>query len=53
MENSFRIAVEGLLKLGLLRNGTPEELYMSGAWRAFFPHGLGRKYFSFPSSIIV
>jgi Xaa-Pro dipeptidase len=44
MENSFRIAVEGLLKLGLLRNGTPEELYVSGAWRAFFPHGLGRKY---------
>jgi Xaa-Pro dipeptidase len=46
MENSVRIAVEGLLKLGLLRNRTPEELYVSGAWRAFFPHGLGRKVFS-------
>ncbi len=44
MDNSVKVAVEGLSKLGLLRNGTPEELYVSGAWRAFFPHGLGRMY---------
>ena len=43
VENSVRVAVEGLIKLGLLQNGTSEELYLSGAWRAFFPHGLGRK----------
>ncbi|KAE9379091.1 xaa-Pro aminopeptidase-like protein I [Stipitochalara longipes BDJ] len=41
VENSVKVAVEGLIKLGLLQNGTSEELYLSGAWRAFFPHGLG------------
>jgi len=46
VENSVKIAVNGLVKLGLLQNGTPEELYLSGAWRVFFPHGLGRKLFS-------
>lgn len=43
VENSVKVAVDGLLKLGLLQNGASEELYLSGAWRAFFPHGLGRK----------
>ena len=41
--HAHRIAVQGLMKLGLLQNGTFEELYLSGASAAFFPHGLGRK----------
>jgi Xaa-Pro dipeptidase len=42
-ENSVKVAVDGLIKLGLLQNGASEELYLSGVWRAFFPHGLGRE----------
>ena len=38
---AHRIAIEGLLNLGILRGGTPEEIYQSGASQAFFPHGLG------------
>jgi Xaa-Pro dipeptidase len=45
VEYSVKVAVEGLKGLGLLQNGTSEELYLSGAWRAFFPHGLGRRSF--------
>jgi Xaa-Pro dipeptidase len=41
--HSIIVAVEGLKKLDLLQNGTSEEIYLSGAWVAFFPHGLGRK----------
>lgn len=47
VERSVKIAVEGLKDLGLLQNATSEELYVSGAWRAFFPHGLGRKSLPF------
>ncbi|KAL1302741.1 hypothetical protein AAFC00_003093 [Neodothiora populina] len=35
------IAIEGLLKLGILRDGSIEEIYKAGTSRAFFPHGLG------------
>jgi len=35
------IAVGGLMRLGILRGGTPEQIYLSGASRIFFPHGLG------------
>ncbi|KAL7626572.1 hypothetical protein AAE478_003344 [Parahypoxylon ruwenzoriense] len=35
------VAVEGLLKLGILRNGTAEEIFKNGTGAAFFPHGLG------------
>jgi len=38
---AHRIAIEGLLRLGILQGGTPKEMYQSGASRAFFPHGLG------------
>jgi Xaa-Pro dipeptidase len=43
VEHSAKVAVEGLQQLGLLQNGTSEELYLSRAWAAFFPHGLGRE----------
>jgi Xaa-Pro dipeptidase len=36
-----RIAIDGLLKLGLLHNGTREEILIAGTHTAFFPHGLG------------
>lgn len=39
-----RVAVDGLMKLGLLRGGTLEELCAARASVAFFPHGLGRKF---------
>ena len=35
------IAIDGLLRLGILQNGTREEIYKAGTSRAFFPHGLG------------
>ncbi|KAI5863245.1 metallopeptidase family M24-domain-containing protein [Durotheca rogersii] len=35
------VAVEGLLKLGVLRGGTAEEIFRNGTGAAFFPHGLG------------
>lgn len=38
---AHKIAIKGLLRLGILGGGTPEEMYESGASRAFFPHGLG------------
>jgi Xaa-Pro dipeptidase len=34
------IATTGLIKLGVLHNGTPMEIYRSGASVAFFPHGV-------------
>ncbi len=40
---AHQIALKGLMKLGILHNGTFEELYQSGVSTAFFPHGLGRK----------
>ncbi|PVH97743.1 hypothetical protein DM02DRAFT_630847 [Periconia macrospinosa] len=38
---AHQIAIDGLLKLGILHNGTSEEIYKAGTSRAFFPHGLG------------
>ncbi|KAI6709298.1 hypothetical protein JHW43_008166 [Diplocarpon mali] len=38
---AHEIATEGLIKLGLLRNGPTEDILASGASRAFLPHGLG------------
>jgi Xaa-Pro dipeptidase len=38
---AHHIAIEGLLKLGILHNGTIEEIYKAGTSKAFFPHGLG------------
>jgi Xaa-Pro dipeptidase len=38
---AHHIAIDGLLRLGILHNGTIEEIYKAGTSRAFFPHGLG------------
>lgn len=38
---AHEVAVAGLLRLGILRNGTPEELLTERISVAFFPHGLG------------
>lgn len=38
---AHHIAIDGLLQLGILHNGTKEEIYKAGTSRAFFPHGLG------------
>lgn len=38
---AHQIAIDGLLRLGILHNGTSEEIYKAGTSRAFFPHGLG------------
>lgn len=38
---AHQIAIDGLLKLGILHNGTREEIFKAGTSRAFFPHGLG------------
>ncbi|KAF2714905.1 putative Xaa-Pro aminopeptidase, partial [Pleomassaria siparia CBS 279.74] len=38
---AHQIAIDGLLALGILHNGTREEIYKAGTSKAFFPHGLG------------
>ncbi|KAI1947201.1 hypothetical protein LOZ12_000545 [Ophidiomyces ophidiicola] len=38
---AHRIAIEGLVNLGILKGGSPEEILNSGVSRVFFPHGLG------------
>lgn len=38
---AHKIAVDGLLALGVLKGGTPKEILLSGASKVFFPHGLG------------
>ncbi|KAF2999474.1 hypothetical protein E8E13_008400 [Curvularia kusanoi] len=38
---AHQIAIDGLLRLGILHNGTREEIYAAGTSKAFFPHGLG------------
>lgn len=38
---AHQIAIDGLLQLGILHNGTKEEIYKAGTSKAFFPHGLG------------
>ena len=36
-----RIAIEGLMRMGIFRKTDVEEVLNSGATKAFFPHGLG------------
>lgn len=38
---AHRIAIEGLLALNILQNGTVDEIVKAGTSLAFFPHGLG------------
>ncbi|KAI9711187.1 MAG: hypothetical protein M1820_002174 [Bogoriella megaspora] len=38
---SQRIAIQGLLELGIFHNGTAEEIFDAGTSLAFYPHGLG------------
>lgn len=38
---AHQIAIDGLLQLGILHNGTKEEIYRAGTSKAFFLHGLG------------
>ena len=38
---THRIAIRGLLKLGILRGGSEAEIFESGTSTAFYPHGLG------------
>jgi Xaa-Pro dipeptidase len=37
---TVRIATRGLMKLGIIQNGSEEELFKSGVTIAFFPHGV-------------
>lgn len=46
--HAHKVAVRGLMKLGLLRNGTFQEIYEAGASVPFLPHGLGRKFTPIP-----
>ncbi|CAG8981787.1 hypothetical protein HYALB_00004730 [Hymenoscyphus albidus] len=39
--HAHKVAVRGLMKLGILRNGTFQEIYEAGASTPFLPHGLG------------
>lgn len=38
---AHEIAIDGLLALGVFKNGTHSEIRASGASKVFFPHGLG------------
>ncbi|CAZ79685.1 unnamed protein product [Tuber melanosporum] len=38
---AHRIAIKGLMSLGIMYNGTAEEIFQCGTSRAFFPHGIG------------
>lgn len=39
-QSAAQVLIEGLLSLGLLK-GQPEELFRSGEYRRFYPHGTG------------
>jgi Xaa-Pro aminopeptidase len=39
--HAMKIAVEGLLELGILHGGSVDEIFKNGTGAAFFPHGLG------------
>ncbi|KAG8156458.1 hypothetical protein KVR01_013692 [Diaporthe batatas] len=39
--NAHRVAIDGLLALGILKGGGRDEIFASKASVAFFPHGLG------------
>jgi Xaa-Pro dipeptidase len=47
------VAVLGLKKLGLLHNGTDEEIYRSGVSVAFFPHGVSSFQSFFPCNLLI
>lgn len=38
---AHQLAIDGLLTLGILHNGSKEEIYKAGTSKAFFLHGLG------------
>ena len=38
---AHKIAIAGLLALGILHNGTEAEIFEAGTSRGFYPHGLG------------
>jgi Xaa-Pro dipeptidase len=40
--HAHKVAIQGLLDLGILHNGSPEEIFEARTSTAFFPHGLGR-----------
>ena len=40
---TLKMVGEGLLKLGILHNATPEELYGAGTAKGFYPHGIGHQ----------
>lgn len=40
-ERAHKVAIAGLLDLGILRGGTADELFTARTSVAFFPHGLG------------
>ncbi|PGH17985.1 hypothetical protein AJ80_04606 [Polytolypa hystricis UAMH7299] len=39
--NAHRVAIRGLLRLGILQGGDEQEIFDKGVSVAFFPHGLG------------
>lgn len=38
--HAIKVATEGLVEIGLLKNGTVEDIFQSRAAVAFFPHGV-------------
>jgi Xaa-Pro dipeptidase len=40
-EHAHRVAIDGLLALGILRGGSPQDIFAARTSVAFFPHGLG------------
>ena len=40
-EHAHRVAIDGLLKLAILRGGSIEDIFRARTSLAFFPHGLG------------
>ncbi|KAI1344309.1 metallopeptidase family M24-domain-containing protein [Xylariaceae sp. FL0016] len=39
--HATKVAVQGLMKLGVLHNGDVDDIFQNGTGAAFFPHGLG------------
>lgn len=40
--HAHKVAIQGLLKLGILRHGSEEEIYVAGTSKLFFPYALPR-----------
>jgi Xaa-Pro dipeptidase len=49
---SLRIATRGLMTLGIIQNGSEEELFKSGVTVAFFPHGVSPFPIPLPRSML-